>query len=562
MIYRTQEERETLAVLGYEILLYWFGIESHYDYLRKVFLKSTLTPQDVVFETRHKRRGLTGDMNHAIYEYIQYALFREMRNKPDSEVIDALYELAKEYYSNQPDVPDYPRTVRCVSSDSAGVIDYGDTVNSFVYFFLVYEKVQMKTPQMKAIHAQVRRRVKAQMFDQDEPKGTILKFFTFEQGQSMERSKEYLSLFAEVTSPLVDYLKVRYKTDSISEDNWTEFVDASIHMGLHGDVNSDITVDNLACHDAAIFQGICTLACEDYHFSYDSLTTIMGDLTRGKLQGLNYHPNVADLYVTAFQALVESYCREQPGEYNIRKNFAEELPPFMSQNIEVLYNNLVHLYYIDCIYKVLEKNRDEYYYNFPWFYDIEKVDETVETPVLTLLPKKDEAVEADTEYIQMNARYERERKRVLEVGQRLSHALAEKDRQIEEKQGEIDELKKQVQMQQEYFDLISRAEDPVLPNEMDISSLYGRRFLFVGQLLESYTELKRSFPNSIFMESETANIKSLKVDAVVLLIRNMSHSMYYKVIQSSQLADIPRIYCNSRNINNVYQAMLRSLNEL
>ena len=561
MTNRTQEERDTLSVLGYEIMLYWFGIESHYDYLRKVFLKSTLTPQDVVFETKRKRRCLTGDMNTAVYEYIQYAIYREMRNNPNSQVIDTIYELAKEYYSKLPEVPDYPRTVRCVTSDSAGVIDYGDNVNSFIYFFLVYEKIPMKPLQMKAVQAQVRRRVRAQMFDQDEPKGTILKFFTFEQGQSMERSEEYLSLFAEVTSRLVDYLKVRYNTDSISEDNWTEFVDESIHMGLHSDDNGDISVDSLACHDAAIFQGICTLACEDYHFSYDSLTTIMGDLTRGRLQGLNYHPNVADLYVTAFQALVESYCREHPGECTIRKNFAEELLPFMSQNIEVLYNNLVHLYYIDCIYKVLEKNRDEYYYNFPWFYDIEKVDETVEAPVLTLLPQGIEAEKTDAEYTQMNARYERERKRVLEVGQRLSHELAEKDRQIEEKQGEIDELKKQVQMQQEYLDLISRAEDPTIPDEMEISTLFGKRFLFVGQLLESYAELKRSFPNSIFMESETVNIKSLKVDAVVLLIRNMSHSMYYKVIQNGQLAGKPRIYCNSRNINNVYQAMLEGLGE-
>lgn len=72
-------------------------------------------------------------------------------------------------------------------------------------------------------------------------------------------------------------------------------------------------------------------------------------------------------------------------------------------------------------------------------------------------------------------------------------------------------------------------------------------------------KLKQSFPTSTFMETDTANIKSLKVDGVVFLIRNMGHSMYYKVMQSNQFAELPKIYCNSRNINNIYQAMLLSM---
>ena len=94
---------------------------------------------------------------------------------------------------------------------------------------------------------------------------------------------------------------------------------------------------------------------------------------------------------------------------------------------------------------------------------------------------------------------------------------------------------------------------------LDISHLYGKRFLFVGKLHESNAKLKQSFPTSIFMETDTANIKALKVDGVVFLIRNMGHSMYYKVMQSNQFAELPKIYCNSRNINNIYQSMLNSM---
>ena len=239
-----------------------------------------------------------------------------------------------------------------------------------------------------------------------------------------------------------------------------------------------------------------------------------------------------------------------------RRSFRTKLSVFLTDNIETLYNNLVHLYYIDCIFKVLEKNRDEYYYNFAWFYDIEKEDapviENTEVVALTeVIFKK------DASYERLNAQYERERKRVNEVCKKHAHELAEKDRAIAEQTSEIEKLQKQIQIQQEYLNLVNAAEEPDVTETLDISSLYGKRFLFVGKLHESNAKLKQTFPTSTFMETDTANIKSLKVDGVVFLIRNMGHSMYYKVMQSNQFAELPKIYCNSRNINNIFQAMLR-----
>ena len=559
MARKTKEERELLATLGYRILMVWLSFENDYDKLRKVFMKSALTPQDVVFETRYKRRCLTGDMNQAIYEYIQYALYREMKNNRESKVIDTIYEIAKEYYPTLSGVPDYSRVVRYVTSKNAGVVRYNNFVDEFVYFFLIYERIQVNPLQLKVIQAHVRNIIEIQMFDKDVPKGTILTFFTFENGESIEKSEEYQKLYKKVNFLLIDYLKKRYNTNCIDENNWADFVGNKIHMGLHGKTPNEITVDSLDCLDRAIFQGINTLACEDYHFSYDALTNVMGDMSIGRMKGLNYYPNVSDLYITAFQALVEAFCLEHPGKCTYQKNFFEKLFPFMSKNIEGLYNNLVYLYYIDCIYKVLENNRDEYYYNFPWFYDIEKQD-TPETTPVSSLPQK-ETTNIRDGHAELNAQYERERKRVIEISRRHSHELAEKDRVIDARDGEIATLKQQLQLQQEFMALFNTEEETEIADTVDINSLYGKRFLFVGKVYESYSALKKNFPNSIFMESETANLKSLKVDGVVLLIRNMSHSMYYKVMQSNQFTELPLIYCNSRNINNVYQAMLRGMQE-
>ena len=88
----------------------------------------------------------------------------------------------------------------------------------------------------------------------------------------------------------------------------------------------------------------------------------------------------------------------------------------------------------------------------------------------------------------------------------------------------------------------------------------GRRFLFVGNVSDFYPELRRSFPNSVFMETETANIKSVAVDGVIFLIKAMSHTMYYKVKNTGVLSNVPHIYCNSKNITFVYDAMVAGMN--
>ena len=206
----------------------------------------------------------------------------------------------------------------------------------------------------------------------------------------------------------------------------------------------------------------------------------------------------------------------------------------------------------------MEQYRDEYYYNFSWFYDIEKQDSITASPVLVEVQQV-EQTDDDNAYVELNAQYERERKRVAQICQKHAHELAEKDRAIAAQITEIEKLQNQLQIQQEFISLASTEEDPDVTEVLDISHLYGKRFLFVGKLHESNAKLKQSFPTSIFMETDTANIKALKVDGVVFLIRNMGHSMYYKVMQSNQFAELPKIYCNSRNINNIYQSMLNSM---
>lgn len=55
--------------------------------------------------------------------------------------------------------------------------------------------------------------------------------------------------------------------------------------------------------------------------------------------------------------------------------------------------------------------------------------------------------------------------------------------------------------------------------------LQSKKYLFVGHMDNDFQKLKKKFPNSVFMTENTDNISNINVDAVVYLIKCMSHSM-------------------------------------
>ena len=98
-------------------------------------------------------------------------------------------------------------------------------------------------------------------------------------------------------------------------------------------------------------------------------------------------------------------------------------------------------------------------------------------------------------------------------------------KQLEEKNQELEKLKEKLQWQEEFALELSKPEDTSdMIIQYDLEILQSKRYLFVGRL-DILKDFKHKFPNSIFMDAETANISGADVDAVVLLIRFMSHSM-------------------------------------
>ena len=557
MNFKNATEHKMAATFALHSLKALFNEKDGMERLKKVFLSSLLTPKDIVAQAR-KMQLRSGNVSTAIYEDIQYALYVEMRDNKDSRVFDAIYESAQELMRKYSVLNGYKSFVHRISCGEDTLHGYGEDANySMTYFFLLYEEVSIGVMLQRSMKKQYDYLRMNRPAETDDKEMELLGNYKLDDGTPLTDSKAYQRYVADVKQKLAEYLQQRYSIDDITEENLPFVIGKQIHCGLHWDEKTANTIlDNISPFDEATMSGITWVGVHNYRFSHDMLVSMMGDMSLGAHRALNHHPDVGYLLDLAIQTYLRPYTTSQKGLSRVI--LRKEITPFVTENIAAFYNNLVNLYYIDCVYKAMEQYRDEYYYNFSWFYDIEKQDSITAPPVLVEVQQVAQT-DDDNAYIELNAQYERERKRVAQICQKHAHELAEKDRAIAAQITEIEKLQNQLQIQQEFISLASAEEDPDVTEVLDISHLYGKRFLFVGKLHESNAKLKQSFPTSIFMETDTANIKALKVDGVVFLIRNMGHSMYYKVMQSHQFAELPKIYCNSRNINNIYQSMLNSM---
>ena len=555
MVFKDSQEQKMMATFAYHIVATLCTQRDGVEGLKKIFLSSLLTPKDVIAQARRMQLR-SGDVKSAIYEDIQYALYVEMRDNQDSRVFDTVYEYAIQLLKNHGILNNYKTAAKRIGNGTDYVYSVSEDANNSIFFFcLWYEGISIGPMLQKSRQMQYSYLVKNKPVDTKDSKLGFLDGCNYGT-MPVTESKSYQECRAEVIHALVDCVKRRYSFENVTVDNLAQIIGDKLYFGIHTNVKTGMRyIDELSYLDESIFSSISWVGVDNYHFSHDLLLAVMGDTSIGSYgKCVDYHPNVDVVIELAFQSYLRPYTNNRHGTIT-RALLRKEITPQIIENIDAFYEKIVALYYVDCIYKVVEQYRDEYYYNFPWFYDFEKQDALSEAPLVAIQPK--EQKKDDERYAELNAQYERERKRVNEVCKKHAHELAEKDRAIAEQTSEIEKLQKQIQIQQEYLNLVNAAEEPDVTETLDISSLYGKRFLFVGKLHESNAKLKQTFPTSTFMETDTANIKSLKVDGVVFLIRNMGHSMYYKVMQSNQFAELPKIYCNSRNINNIFQAMLR-----
>lgn len=292
---------------------------------------------------------------------------------------------------------------------------------------------------------------------------------------------------------------------------------------------------------------------------YNAMTTT--DNSKWYGQSILYTPDVDGLIKSYFKSFVaEKYIElvmEKKQGFN-KITLAKECIP---ENYAVVYQTILCMYEMDVLYKMFALMQKQYYTDFSWekitnqdiatryediISDLEKTISDKESKIENLLQKnKTLSLQITSENSKQTAPLVAENNKLLKV--------------IENKDSEILDLKKRLEYQELFISELEKTDKEVPNNTYDLDFLQSKRYLFVGHISEVIPELKYKFPNSIFMESETMNLSGIEVDAVILLIKWMSHSMFYKIKSNGKMSKTKIIICNTKNIETILQKMYNEM---
>ncbi len=220
--------------------------------------------------------------------------------------------------------------------------------------------------------------------------------------------------------------------------------------------------------------------------------------------------------------------------------------------VEVELQEIKYMCVIDVLYRLYEIEVELYYDSFSWESFTGKQLEDRYAAIIeelkNVITSKDKSLVALEEEIK-----ELKQKGFKDVDATLiiqNRKKEELQKNIEVKDKEINVLKNQLRLYEEFDGIKSQNEEDIL-EEIDPEFLKTKRYLFVGHESDIINKLRREFPNSVFITENTSDISSIKVDGIVMLISRMSHALYYKVKMSPIYREVDTAMCNSDNINNV-----------
>ncbi len=285
-------------------------------------------------------------------------------------------------------------------------------------------------------------------------------------------------------------------------------------------------------------------------------------------EGKGYLPDiealVTDFYreyirIRVFQHVTDNWDKASDSGTSISKLYLSREcipdPAYVLSSIHFLFN-------IEVLNHMYEELRKKYYIDFSW----EKQNYIASEQAL-----KDDLSEMRRMLSDVQSRLDSANEKVLfykaqaEVSRTMQNSpviLARTEslfeKKLDQKDEEIARLRKELALKDAYIQLISQPDEEIATTAYDKDAVAAHKYLFVGRWQEAYPGLKKAFPNSVFLDSPAKDI-SADVDAVVFLIKYMSHALFYKVQNAASLNDVPRVYCNNRNINNIYANIYEQL---
>lgn len=288
---------------------------------------------------------------------------------------------------------------------------------------------------------------------------------------------------------------------------------------------------------------------------YNAMTTTGNEKWYG--ESVLYVPDVEGLIRNYFKSYIATRYIELVVERKQGFNKITLSKDCIPSSYEMVYQTILCMYEMDVLYKMFALMQKQYYTDFSWekitnqdvatryediISDLEQTITDKENKIKSLVQKNNIlSLQITADKSKQTAPLVAENNKLLKV--------------IEDKESEIADLKRRLEYQELFIFELNKPVNEEVNNTYDLELLQSKRYLFVGHIADVLPDLKRKFPNSVFMESETANISNVEVDAVVMLIKWMSHSMFYKVKASRNLSEVKNIMCNTKNIETILQKM-------
>ena len=371
----------------------------------------------------------------------------------------------------------------------------------------------------------------------------------FEDGEKVFGSSAYYKYIERQRNRLCEYL-------GVTQNNLSKEILKRFDMDLRQEDRSFVVSEGMP--------GISTMATHYVmqleHGCTRWYSSIVGSRTlKNRVGSIGFKPDLEEIINRYYKARVftKYTSRLNQGYKEFRKS---DLFGSKADNPLEDYISICFLYQIDIVYQMFKFTQRQYYNDFSWenITGRNRLLQNQQT-ILDLreeIARKEDALqrkEAELSIVIGNSAKNGEER--LKIATEEIRSL---NQIIDRKDGEIEKLNTQIQSLKEFIELSTQTEDEV-GEPIDIVDLQNHKYLFVGFFEEALPELKMRFPGSCFMTSEGYSLTNIKVDAVVLLIKWMSHGMLYKIRAERKLQDIPIIYCNSKNINNIYSDMQQGL---
>lgn len=368
--------------------------------------------------------------------------------------------------------------------------------------------------------------------------------FSLEDGDLVIQSKFFERYLARRRNELADYL-------NIDESQLAEYIHSEMKS------HSKDGVSDIRKGTVGLIETFTKNIIAEHNGGmnwYNNMTTT--DNSKNMDDGFHYIPDVNALITNYFKSyVITRYVEEMSKNHRFTKlTLSRECIP---SNYDTVYQAILCMYEMDVLYKMFSIMQKQYYRDFSWekvtnqglsmrYEDIISKLESIikeKEDKINLLSKKNESLS-----LQITASNSKQTAPLVVENNKLL-------KEIEERDNTIDSLRNRLKYQEEFIAELSRNEIESQDSTYDLEVLKTKRFLFVGYFKEALPELKHLFPNSLFMDTETFSLSQIDVDSIVMLVKWMSHSMFYKIKSAGNLSQTKIIMCNTKNIDTILQKM-------